>query len=296
MTAPEILQQLEHCRAPFPRAEVAEAIARREEITPELLRILERVADNPAAYTGDGNYFAHIFALFLLAKFRESRAYPLALRIAAMPGETLFDLIGDVATENLGAILASVCGGDDAGLKALIENPGADEYVRPAGMAALLTLVATGQRSREEVMDYFAGLFHRLERKPNYIWSALANACSDLCPIEVQDEIRQAYDDHLIEVSVIHPDDVRDALALGKEEAVRRLRNEYQLIDDLETEMQWMSGFHTDSDLVEAQPFPFDDDEDYEVMEPYQRPGPKVGRNDPCPCGSGKKFKKCCGK
>ena len=22
---------------------------------------------------------------------------------------------------------------------------------------------------------------------------------------------------------------------------------------------------------------------------------PKVGRNDPCPCGSGKKFKKCCG-
>jgi uncharacterized protein len=25
------------------------------------------------------------------------------------------------------------------------------------------------------------------------------------------------------------------------------------------------------------------------------RDGVKVGRNDPCPCGSGKKFKKCCG-
>lgn len=24
------------------------------------------------------------------------------------------------------------------------------------------------------------------------------------------------------------------------------------------------------------------------------RQGPKIGRNDPCPCGSGKKFKKCC--
>jgi len=24
--------------------------------------------------------------------------------------------------------------------------------------------------------------------------------------------------------------------------------------------------------------------------------GAKVGRNDPCPCGSGKKYKKCCGK
>ena len=24
--------------------------------------------------------------------------------------------------------------------------------------------------------------------------------------------------------------------------------------------------------------------------------GPKIGRNDPCPCGSGKKYKKCCGR
>lgn len=26
----------------------------------------------------------------------------------------------------------------------------------------------------------------------------------------------------------------------------------------------------------------------------YRRPAPKVGRNEPCPCGSGKKYKKCC--
>ncbi len=30
--------------------------------------------------------------------------------------------------------------------------------------------------------------------------------------------------------------------------------------------------------------------------ETYKREAPKVGRNDPCPCGSGKKYKKCCGK
>ncbi|MFH1476695.1 MAG: preprotein translocase subunit SecA [Verrucomicrobiota bacterium] len=29
---------------------------------------------------------------------------------------------------------------------------------------------------------------------------------------------------------------------------------------------------------------------------PRHREGPKIGRNDPCPCGSGKKFKKCCGR
>lgn len=29
---------------------------------------------------------------------------------------------------------------------------------------------------------------------------------------------------------------------------------------------------------------------------PVRREGPKIGRNDPCECGSGKKYKKCCGK
>ena len=28
----------------------------------------------------------------------------------------------------------------------------------------------------------------------------------------------------------------------------------------------------------------------------YRRTGPKIGRNDPCPCGSGKKYKRCCGR
>ena len=31
------------------------------------------------------------------------------------------------------------------------------------------------------------------------------------------------------------------------------------------------------------------------AAEPYRRETPKVGRNDPCWCGSGKKFKKCHG-
>ena len=31
-------------------------------------------------------------------------------------------------------------------------------------------------------------------------------------------------------------------------------------------------------------------------VETFRREAPKVGRNAPCPCGSGKKFKRCCGK
>jgi SEC-C motif-containing protein len=32
------------------------------------------------------------------------------------------------------------------------------------------------------------------------------------------------------------------------------------------------------------------------VNQPFRREQPKIGRNDLCPCGSGKKYKKCCGK
>lgn len=40
-------------------------------------------------------------------------------------------------------------------------------------------------------------------------------------------------------------------------------------------------------------------EEDYfdeSKSEPYKRKEPKIGRNAPCPCGSGKKYKNCCGK
>ena len=36
--------------------------------------------------------------------------------------------------------------------------------------------------------------------------------------------------------------------------------------------------------------------ENPDVDRTVRRDTPKVGRNDPCPCGSGKKYKNCCGK
>jgi uncharacterized protein YecA (UPF0149 family) len=34
---------------------------------------------------------------------------------------------------------------------------------------------------------------------------------------------------------------------------------------------------------------------DHESQEPFRRAEPKLGRNDPCSCGSGRKYKKCHG-
>jgi preprotein translocase subunit SecA len=46
------------------------------------------------------------------------------------------------------------------------------------------------------------------------------------------------------------------------------------------------------------QPRPVNENGDGEVAMdlPVRRNVPKVGRNDPCPCGSGKKYKNCCGR
>jgi preprotein translocase subunit SecA len=35
--------------------------------------------------------------------------------------------------------------------------------------------------------------------------------------------------------------------------------------------------------------------EDEQPVKTPRRTGVQIGRNDPCPCGSGKKYKKCCG-
>lgn len=43
-----------------------------------------------------------------------------------------------------------------------------------------------------------------------------------------------------------------------------------------------------------AKPVQFDGDGTYSTNKTVRK-GKKVGRNDPCPCGSGKKYKKCCG-
>ncbi len=56
---------------------------------------------------------------------------------------------------------------------------------------------------------------------------------------------------------------------------------------------------HDDVTPMSRMPSATEGAEDLKGLEPpteYKRTSPKVGRNDPCPCGSNKKYKKCCGK
>lgn len=300
MDIEELLARLDETdSACFPQDLVEEAIARREEVTSRLLDILEDIDRDPEPWLADQAGMLHIWAFYLLALFRETRAYPLLVRIFSRPGEFAFELAGDVPTQDLGRMLASVSGGDVSGIRALIENEQANEYIRSAAMEGMVALVTTGQRTRDEVMAYFLQLFHQLERKPGAQWDGLANVCADLWPQEAIEELKRAYEGGLVDPRCIAWQDIEQALALGQAGALREARYREPLIADLARDMGWMQRFQ--------RPAPEDEMEgEYEedllellsseyATAPLRRTAPKVGRNEPCPCGSGKKFKKCCG-
>jgi hypothetical protein len=307
MEVPEIVKRIRIFNRKFPLEAVQAAIAQREEVTPALLGILEEVSERGAAVGEE--YIAHIYAMFLLAQFREVRAYPLVVRIALLPAKEVDELLGDFITSGFGSVLASVCGGDPLPIQSIVECEAAYEWIRVAAIEGLVTLVNAGLASRDEVVAFFAGLFRgRLPRtlENEVLWSFLVLAATELHPRELMADIEQAYADDLIDLQVLTLNDVRSDEAMGREAVMARLATDphRQLIRDTVEEYGRWACFqppeyrgvrHSDDDEVDELPawLPRDD---YQPELPYRREGPKIGRNDPCPCGSGKKYKKCCGR
>jgi hypothetical protein len=225
-------------------------VARREEVTPALLRILDDTVDRAAQLEADGDYMAHLYAMFLLAQFRETRAYPLVVRFASLPGDLLDSLCGDFITEHLGQVLASVCGGELAGIQSLIESEATDEWVRGAALAA-------GQKSRDENVSYFAGLFEgKLVRKWSHVWDTLVSYSSDLYPAELLNDIERAYEEGLVDSGYIGFDDVKQDLAMGKERILARLADNLhrRLVKDTVAKMGWWACFRDDRARKTAHP------------------------------------------
>jgi len=302
MTIPEILKELEPYTGSFPRAAMEAAIAQREEITPELLRVIEAVAADPAAYARH-EYMFHLFALHLLAQFRETRAYEPIVKLVGGPDEIVDDLLGETITGGLNRILASVYNGNPVPLQQLIENESVNEFVRGAAIEALVGLAHTNQMTRDEVAGYFRSLFHgKLPRDYSFAWNSLVCCVVQLPAPELLEDVRQAYADNLVDTSVASLADLERDLVSG----LPRPDAQFTLITDAIGEMDWWWAFNPDEPEadevftpslppVERKPEPPRiAPASYVPPQPMRRE-PKIGRNDPCPCGSGKKYKKCCG-
>ena len=200
MNVSEIIAAVDSQDNALPRAALNQAMARPLEVTEPLLDLLRAVVVDPQkTLDPDNNSMGYVIASFLLAQFREPRAYPLLIQMLSLPGVDQDELFGDVLICEMARILASVSGGDTSGIEALIENPQIDARVRRAALESLVCLAYNRLRSRRDMVEYLAGLFTgKLERRPGEIWTDLVQTVSNLGPQELYDDIRKAYEEGLL--------------------------------------------------------------------------------------------------
>jgi hypothetical protein len=281
-TPEELLTQLAELRDyPFPRALINEMIQRQQEMIPALLAVVEDASQHPQSYIDGGRWKILIFAAYLLAQFRETRAFKPLCAALGHSAKVTNALWGDTITEGIGSILASVYDGDDAPLRDLIQNRQADEFVRGATVPrAFLCLIQAGKISRTDLEAYAEELLsHGLEREPSFVWEGWTSLCCDLGFARLCDPFFYGFDEML-----------RDT-ASGKNEYWKRTAG---LIDDtIKETSSW--GCWSKPAKPKPQPKPKPQARPSYLAPVDQRTGPKIGRNDPCPCGSGTKYKKCCG-
>ena len=82
MEVKEIIENLKYNKeGKFQKESVLEARKKQKETTEELLNELEKVANNIGDYAQDQNYMLVLYAMYLLAEFREKRAFPIMIKI-----------------------------------------------------------------------------------------------------------------------------------------------------------------------------------------------------------------------
>lgn len=249
MLLEEILSQLETYNGTFPRLALESAIEQQSAITPKLLEIVGECKNNLDDLLEDSTYFLHLYAPYLLAQFREKAAYPLIIEFFSIPGDITLDVTGDLVTDDLSRIIASVFDGNLEPLKQLIENQQANKYVRSAGLKTLVTLVVQEIIPREQLIQYFAELFSRESKtKPDFIKTKLViNSCK-LGAVELKPQIDEAFELNLIDDLFIDQESVDDTFQKGTEAALIKLRQnrQFTLITDIITEMKSWACFRND--------------------------------------------------
>lgn len=275
----------------FPRRTLEEIVARRDELAGPLLEALEELRAGPASGKWDDSFFA-IYVVHLLAQFRETRAYRPLAELLATPGKAVSGLFGDLIAEGMGRVLASLYDGDDAPLRRLIENPQADEYVRGSAVPdAYQTLIAHGMIDAAAVERYFVELLEsRLERQAGFTWDGLSHCAARLGFTQTLPAIRRAFEEGLCDPGFCGPREIE--MIVADDAARRRAESDAGLIDDTIAELEWWDCFRTKRSRRSLAP---PGAAGRPAPPPPAAPKPQVGRNDPCPCGSGRKFKKCCG-
>ena len=304
MTPDEIIAEfgIEADHRRVPREAIAEADARRNEMIPAFIAEIERFMAIRRPSEDDLAYSPLIVIVHLLGEWRATAAYRIVCRLLRRDSDVIDGLFGDSAA-NLAAICAALFDGDRAPIEAVILDPRADQFSRHACFEALVELAVKGRTDRPAVEAFVRSSYRRLEpRHDNMVWVGWIEAVawlglSDLAPLArkaiTDEKLPYNFTDlkHYnadLDYAAAHPQspwppkfapkDVPSTVEMLQEFADVAASNEAAPNDRANSSPSSGSG------LLDA----------LADERPAFNPWRDIGRNDPCPCGSGKKFKKCC--
>ena len=329
MTKQEVLDALKNFSEYLNKEAFREIQANKENFTSELLESLEYVRENAYslyeeaknAEELENEYFFHTYAMFLLAEFKEKRAFPQLIAWLRLPQKYVDFIIGDSLTEDFDRIL--LCTYDAEHLQLLfdiIENQELYEWARNAALRTYMLLHIEGQISKDDFISYLRSLiYEKLISEESYMVNTAIVDCimdariyemiSDARFLHENDKVDESmhggYDDFLDWIFFEKPYEKKPYIenALAEIENWACFENDEDDSEENKDDLNDKDDKDVDFSDVFAGIFGDDIEKEREIEQAFAQKqaalqnmstGKKPGRNDPCPCGSGKKYKKCC--
>ena len=296
MEVKEIIENLKYNKeGKFQKESVLEARKKQKETTEELLNELEKVANNIGDYARNQNYMLVLYAMYLLAEFREKRAFPIMIKIITYKNqEEVDDLLGDVITQDLGRILASIYDGNIDSLYNVIINMKLNEYIRSATFKSLEILQKYNIISQEQIINIIESIIdNELKEDDSIVITDIVVYIAENKLYNKIGLVKKLYQEYRVNEQMIGGyDDFIDEI-YGNKEPI----DEKKMIEDTIEELSWWACFNKEKDEGE---FDFKEFAEKLINSANKETTKEIekireiGRNDLCYCGSGKKYKKCC--
>ena len=294
----EIVEKLKYYTPELPKEELREAIKQKDEITTKLLEMLEYTKENlDKIFYEEDEFFGYTYAFFLLAEFKEEKAFPYLVELLNQDAEIVEYIFGEDYPEHLPRLLASTYNGDDKVLFSIIENNEIDEFIRSSTLQTYAILYLYGKKDRNFIIQYFTKLLNEKKENDNsYLYAEIFHETQHLRLIELEGIIDKTFNN-----LYIAKEEIEDLKNIFKDENyiinrnIYPFKNHYEYIEDTVGIMEEWQCFRYIEDEE------FENSDDYKICEYIINKRnnnnintAKIGRNDICPCGSGKKYKKCC--
>ena len=162
-------------------------------------------------------------------------------------------------------------------------------------------LTLRGELPREETARFLRACFTDLVPQDEcFVWDGWQNAVAMLGLVELAPLVKQAFEREFIDPQSLDFEEFEEELhrvVSGGPPPAWHGEREFELFDTVEELSSWAYP-DTDEDEWEAHERGERVPDERLLWSPRQGPAVNpykdIGRNDPCPCGSGKKFKKCC--